>query len=108
MDGTERIIAKNQEIQFSQEKKGSKLCHDRRFQDTIVEKYCAHFYFAQIGRNLTAQLTGSRRGIGGRIQIPETQLEALLPFPAPLPEYPRELARRLSPRQTHKLHPIPR
>ena len=30
------------------------------------------------------------------IQIPETQLQALLPFPAPLPECPRELARRLA------------
>ena len=30
------------------------------------------------------------------IQIPETWLQALLPFPAPLPECPRELARRLA------------
>ena len=30
------------------------------------------FCFALIGRNLTAQSTGSHRGIGGRIQIPET------------------------------------
>ena len=28
--------------------------------------------FALIGRNLTAQLTWSHRGIGGGIQIPET------------------------------------
>ena len=30
------------------------------------------FYFALISGNLTAQSTGSHRGIGGRIQIPET------------------------------------
>ena len=33
-------------------------------------------------------------GIGGGIQIPETKLQALLPFPAPPPERPGELARR--------------
>ena len=38
-----------------------------------------------IGRNLTAQSMGSNRGIGGGIQIAETQLQALLPFPAPPP-----------------------
>ena len=48
-----------------------------------------------IGGNLTAQSTGSHRGIGGRIQIPETLLQALLPFPAAPPERPGELARRL-------------
>jgi len=32
----------------------------------------ARFRFALIGGNLTAQLTGSHRGIGGGIQIPET------------------------------------
>ena len=31
-----------------------------------------HYRFVLIGGNLTAQLTGSHRGIGGRIQIPET------------------------------------
>ena len=31
----------------------------------------AHFHFALIGGNLTAQTTGSHRGIGGGIQIPE-------------------------------------
>ena len=31
-----------------------------------------HFCFPLIGRNLTAQSTGSHRGIGGGIQIPET------------------------------------
>ena len=37
--------------------------------------------FMLIGGNLTAQSTGSHRGIGGGIQIPETQLQALLLFP---------------------------
>ena len=32
----------------------------------------ARFCFWLIGGNLTAQLTGSQRGIGGGIQIPET------------------------------------
>ena len=32
----------------------------------------ARFRFTLIGRNLTAQSTGSHRGIGGGIQIPET------------------------------------
>ena len=50
--------------------------------------------FAPIGGNLTAQWTGNHRGIGGRIQIPERQLQALLVFPAPPPERPGELARR--------------
>ena len=56
---------------------------------------CACFHFVLIGRNLTAQSTGSHRGNGGGIQIPEMQFQALCPFPAPLPEHPRELARRL-------------
>ena len=34
-------------------------------------------------------------GIRGGIQIPETKLQALLPFPAPPPERPGQLARRL-------------
>ena len=51
--------------------------------------------FALIGGNLTAQSTGSHRGIGGGIQIPETWLQTLLPFPAPPPERPGELARKL-------------
>ena len=55
----------------------------------------ACFHFALIGGNLTAQSTGSHRGIGGGIQIPETQLQALLPFLAPPPECSGELARRL-------------
>ena len=48
-----------------------------------------------IGGNLTAQLTGSHRGNGDGIQIPEMQLQALCPFPTPPPEHPKELARRL-------------
>ena len=32
----------------------------------------ARFPFALIGRNLTAKLMGSHRGIGGSIQIQET------------------------------------
>ena len=51
--------------------------------------------FALIGGNLTAQSTGNHKGIGGGIQIPERQLQALLLFPAPPPERPGELARRL-------------
>ena len=50
----------------------------------------ARFCFMLIGRNLTAQSTGSHRGIGGGIQIPEGhswKLSFLFP--------PRELARRL-------------
>ena len=54
----------------------------------------ARIRFALIGGNLTAQSTGIHRGIGGKIQIPERQLQALLLFPAPPPERPGELARR--------------
>ena len=32
----------------------------------------ARFRFVMIGENLTAQLTGSHRGIGGGIQLPLT------------------------------------
>ena len=53
----------------------------------------ARFRFNLIGRNLTAQSTGSHRGIGGGIQIPETYFQALLPFPATPPQRPGELAR---------------
>ena len=57
----------------------------------------APFHFMLIGRNLTVQLTGSHRGIGGGIQIPETYScnKALVPFPARSLEHPRELACRL-------------
>ena len=60
---------------------------------------CLHstrFHIALFGGNLTAQSTGRHRGIGGGIQIPETELQALLPFSAPPPERPGELARRLT------------
>ena len=43
----------------------------------------AHLCIMLIGGNLTAQSTRSHRGIGGGIQIPETELQALFPFPAP-------------------------
>ena len=52
----------------------------------------ARFRLALIGGNLTAQSTRSHRGLG----IPETWLQALFPFPAPPPERPGELARKLS------------
>ena len=57
----------------------------------------ARFRFALIGGNWTTQLTGSHRGIGGGIQLRETYLQALLPFPAPSPKRPGELARRVVP-----------
>ena len=37
---------------------------------------CARFRFSLIGGNLTGQSTAFPRGIGGGIQIPETQLQA--------------------------------
>ena len=55
----------------------------------------ARFHFALIGGNLMAQSKSSHRGIGGGIQIPEMELQALLLFATPLPECPEELARRL-------------
>ena len=51
----------------------------------------ARFRFALIGGNLTAQSTGSHRGIG----VPETLLQGFLPFPSPPPECLGELAHRL-------------
>ena len=57
----------------------------------------APFRFALIGGNWTAQLMGSHRGIGGGIQLRGTYLQALLPFPAPPPKRPLELARRVVP-----------
>ena len=62
---------------------------------SIIVYIRARIRFALIGGNLTAQSTGNHRGIGGRIQIPERQLQALLLFPAPPPERPGELAHRL-------------
>ena len=44
---------------------------------------------------LTAQLTGSHRGIEGGIQIPETWWQAPLPFSTQPPKRPGELAFRL-------------
>ena len=41
----------------------------------------AHFRSMLIGRDLTAQSTGSHKGIGGGIQILETSLQALPPSP---------------------------
>ena len=40
-----------------------------------------HFCFAQIGQNLTAQLTGSHKEIGIGIQIPETHCKLSFLFP---------------------------
>ena len=58
--------------------------------------FAARFRFVLIGGNLTAPSTGSHRGIGGGIQIPETKLQVLLPFPAQAPEErPGEFACRL-------------
>ena len=48
-----------------------------------------------IGGNLTAQLMGSHRGIGGAIQVLKKWLQALLPLPTPPIERPRQLAHRL-------------
>ena len=55
----------------------------------------ARFRFALIGGNLTAEQTGSHRETGGGIEMPETELQALLSFPAQPLERLRELARRL-------------
>ena len=49
----------------------------------------ACFYFMLIGGDLTAQLTESHREMEFKFQ---RQLQALLPFLAPPPEHPRELA----------------
>ena len=54
----------------------------------------ASFRFALFSGNLTAQSTRSNRGIGGGIQIPETELQALLSFPSQPPERAGEPARR--------------
>ena len=56
----------------------------------------ARFLFPLIDRNLKVQSTGSHRGTGGGIQIPEIRLQPLLPFPAPPPKHSRELTRTLS------------
>ena len=46
-------------------------------------------------RKSETSVDGEPRGIEGGIQIPETQFQGLLPFPAPPPERPGQLARRL-------------
>ena len=56
----------------------------------------ASFPFTLIGGNLTAQSKGSHKEIGGRNQILEMLLQALLPFPTTPPECPWEFAHRLS------------
>jgi len=79
------------------------IAGDDNSNDVITLRTCfsmfvyigARLCFALIGRNLTAQLTGGHRGIGGGIQIPEMLLQALLHFPSWSPELPAELARRL-------------
>ena len=43
-------------------------------------------------RKFDSSVDKEPQGIGGGIHIPETELQALLPFPAPPPERPRELA----------------
>ena len=56
------------------------ICGDDISNDVVTFAICfsmfayilAHFRFALTGRNLTAQLTGSHKGTGGEIQIPET------------------------------------
>ena len=58
---------------------------------SIFVYICARVRFALIGGNLTGQSKGSRSGIGGGIQIPMTQLQALLPFPTPPPKRPESL-----------------
>ena len=74
---------------------GDDICNDVITLGTCFSMFgyiCARFRFALIAGKLTAQSTGSHRGVGGGIQIPETRLQALLPFPTPPPERPAELA----------------
>ena len=52
----------------------------------------ARLHFLLIGGNLTAQSMESHREMEFKFQ---RQSQALLPFPTPPPEHPRELARRL-------------
>ena len=63
---------------------------------SIFVSICAlstsHFFCSE---GLTAQLTGSHRGIEGGIQIPETWWQAPLPFSTQPPKRPGELAFRL-------------
>ena len=56
------------------------------------------FRFALTGGNLTAQLTGSHRGIGGRIQIPETLQVASFPsFSRPAARAPQRACSQARP-----------
>ena len=57
--------------------------------------FLARFRLALIGGILAAQSIGSHMGIGSGIKIPKTKLQVLLPFPAPPPERPGEVTRRL-------------
>ena len=56
----------------------------------------ARFRFALIGGNLTAHSTGSHRGIGGRIQIPETVVASSPSFSRPSARAPQRTRRMLS------------
>ena len=67
------------------------LTHVFRCLFTMVLVSTSHW----LAENLTAQSKGSHWESGGEIQIPETQLQPLLPFHAPQPERPGELAHRL-------------
>ena len=77
---------------------GDDICNDVITLHTCFSMFVyirAPFRLAPIVGNLTAQSTGSHTGFGGGIEIPETKLQALLHFPAPPPERPRALSRRL-------------
>ena len=78
---------------------GGDICNDAITLGTCFSMFvyiCARFCFALIGGNLTAQSTGTQRGIGGGIQIPETLLQArsIPSFSSPTARV-RELAHRL-------------
>ena len=49
---------------------------------SIFVYICACLHFALIGRNLTAQSTGSHRGTGRGIQIPETYIHVVARSPS--------------------------
>ena len=54
------------------------------------------FHLMLIGGNLTAHSTGSHRGIGGRIQIPETVVASSPSFSRPSARAPQRTRRMLS------------
>ena len=56
----------------------------------------ARFRLPLIGGNLTAQSTGSHRGTGGGIQIPETVVAISPSFSCPSARAPQRACRRLS------------